>query len=172
MRTANLRFWHYTSAFRLPQIFQSGKINLDKQAKAFGEKPAVWISTNSVWENTATKMVEDENGNLITLTKEEMCLRVGLGRIEIKPSESFISWSKFGTTSRINPKLFNSMTQVGIGQGANPNEWFASYIPIISRYFISIEMNIEGKWVKCPDWNKLEQFVNEGMETNRALLDK
>ena len=62
------------------------------------------------------------------------------------------------------------MTQFGREKGANPNEWYASYIPIISKYFMSVEMYINGKWVKCEDWNNIHQFVIKGMEANKRLF--
>ena len=62
------------------------------------------------------------------------------------------------------------MTNLGREKGANPEEWYASYIPIISRYFLSVEMKIQGKWIKCNNWDKIEQFVTEGMKVNQEFL--
>ena len=168
MNTIERRFWHYTPATRLPRILASGKIKLDEQAKFYGEKPAAWVSTNPVWENTATKPILDDSGKQVDLTKEEMSELMGLGRIEIKPSRDFISWYKFRKTSGVHPKLWNGMTKYGLQVGANPNEWFASYIPILDRYFISVEMFIQGKWIKCEDWSNILQFVLKGMEANNS----
>jgi len=170
MKTTNMRFWHYTPSIFLPQILESGKINLDAQSRSFGEKPATWISTNPEWEYTVMKSIIDGSGNEIMLSKDELNQRLGLGRIEIKPSLSFISWDKFGSTSGINKKLWIGMTKLGIEKGANPNEWYASYIPLIKRYFLSVEMNIDGKWVACKDWNMINQFIKEGMESNRKFF--
>ncbi len=99
-----------------------------------------------------------------------MYLRYGMGRIEVKPSPSFITFRKFGSTSGIEPKIYKSMAQIGIERGSNPDDWYASYIPILSRYFLSVEMNIKGKWVPCKDWKEIDQFVKKGMETNNLKL--
>jgi hypothetical protein len=166
MKTTEMRFWHYTSAFRLPQILACGKIKLDEQARAFGERPAAWISTNPEWEYTVMKTGPD--GSI--MSKDELDHTLGLARIEIKPSRDFISWYKFRTTSGVNKKLWIEMTNLGREKGANPEEWYASYIPIISRYFLSVEMKIQGKWIKCNNWDKIEQFVTEGMKVNQEFL--
>lgn len=172
MKEINRRFWHYTPAIRLYRILESGKIKLDEQAKFYGEKPAAWVSTNPLWENTATKPILDVCGVKVDLTLEEMYLRLGLGRIEIQPSRDFISWYKFRKTSGVNPKIWNGMTKYGLKVGADPNEWFASYSPILSRYFISVEMFIKDKWVKCEDWSKIKQFVSEGMKVNNSPISR
>ena len=168
MKTIDMRFWHYTPAVRLPHILSSGKINLDKQARAYGEKPAAWISTNPKWEYTVLKAMTDG----LLMDYDELNQKLGLGRIEIKPSINFISWNKFRLTSGINKKLWLKMTEYGIEKGGCPDEWYASYITIIRRYFLSVEMNIEGKWVKCKDLDKIERFVFEGMEANRTFVKK
>lgn len=163
-----MKFWHYTPAFRLPQILKSGKIKLDEQARSYGEKHVAWISTNPIWENTATKPYTDKSGRMVERTKEETSQELGLGRIEIRPSRDFISWEIFRKTSGVHPKLWSGMTKYRLQVGANPNEWFASYIPILDRYFISVEMFIHGEWIRCDDWSHITQFVAKGMEANNS----
>ena len=166
-----LRFYHYTSAGRLPKILESGNIYLSRNYIGKKEKPGVWLTTSPEWERTSTSMIM-KDGVLTSLSEEEMYLNHGWGRIEVKPSPSFVNIKKFGKTSNIDPRVLQSLIQTGIAKGSNPDDWYMSYIPILSRYFLSVEMNIKKEWVKCTDWNKIGQFVKEGMETNRLFYTK
>jgi len=172
MKLIEKRYWHYTPAIRLPQIIKSGKIKLDEQARSYGEKPAAWISTNPIWENTATKPYADKSGHMVERTNEEMSQELGLGRIEVKASNAFISWLRYRNTSGINPRLWSEMTKYGTKIGGDPNEWYASYIPIMSRYFISVEMFIKGEWIRCDDWNQIDQFLASGMKANMGFFKR
>lgn len=166
-----LRFYHYTSAVRLPKILESGNIYLSRNYIGKKEKPGVWLTTSNEWERTCTSMIM-KDGVLTDLTEEEMYLNYGWGRIEVKPSSGFVNIKKFSRTSNIDPKVLQSMIKIGIEKGSNPDDWYVSYIPILSRYFLSVEMNIKKEWIKCTDWNNISQFVNDGMEINRSFYDK
>jgi len=171
MDVTKMRFYHYTSAGRLPKILESGHIYLSRAGIGKNEKPGVWLTTCPEWERTSTGMIL-KDGVMKYLSDEEMYTNYGWGRIEVKPSTGFIDMRKFGRTSNIDPKVFQSMIKTGIEMGSNPDDWYVSYIPILSRYFLSIEMNIKKEWVKCTDWNKIGQFVKDGIETNRKLYIK
>jgi len=168
MKMTDLRFWHYTKSFYLPKIIESGRINLSTAGIGKKEKPVVWLTTSSEWENTST-VGTLKDGVMKFLSKEEMCIQYGMGRIEIKPSSSFVTFKKFGTTSGVDPRIFISLYNTGIENGSNPDDWYASYIPILSRYFLSVEMYIEEKWIKCEDLKEITQFVEEGMKRNKLF---
>lgn len=167
-----MRFWHYTKAITLPKILTSGEIKLDELAIDFGQKPATWVSTNHEWENIATKGTFDRYGNDYLFTANQQCIVWGLGRIQINPSINFISWYEFGLTSGIDQELWIRMTDYGRERHANPDEWYASYSPIFSGDFLSVEMNIDGEWIGCKDLVMIDKFVNHGMEINRAIFNK
>jgi len=133
------KLWHYTAAKRLKEIVESREIRLTDKLIAKSEKPAVWVSSNPIWEFTATKMAKNNSGLIKQLTKEEMYKLFGLGRIEIVPNEKYISWAKFKHKSRIPADYFFELERAGIDKGANPKDWFARFTSIPIEEWIAIE---------------------------------
>jgi len=148
--TMEKRFWHYTPAFRLLQILDSGQINLETRIGNTGEKRGVWVSTNPEWENTVKKN-DPDTGEL--LTKEQQIRRFGMARIEVK-TLPFQTWNKYLHTSGIQKWKWLGMKNQGVAWGGNPDEWYVIYKPISSRYFLSVEVYTDGEWVEVKDWKE------------------
>lgn len=149
-------YYHYTPEFRLEEIIETGFIKLatasvqDKKR----EKPCAWVSTNPHWENTATKLAVDEDGNKILLTFKEQLEEFGCGRIQVKPFVGLTNWGKLKYIAKMNLQYAKSMEQVGFDRGANPKEWFGSLKPITRENWIKAEVYKDGKWVEYKIFNQ------------------
>jgi hypothetical protein len=78
--------WHYTVVVRLAGILQDQVIQPARAGIGYTERPAVWLSTNPFWEETANKGGYAPDGTDITLTRDETARTYGgLARIEVGP---------------------------------------------------------------------------------------
>ena len=120
--------YHYTSGQHLEKILAKGELIVSEWEKKNNVKPpALWLSTNPIWENTATKLII-ENGEIKQLTKEEQYQRLGLIRFILEFKKNILcSWAKYKHKSNTTIQVYEKMEQDGIIQGANPKEWFASF---------------------------------------------
>jgi hypothetical protein len=139
-------FYHYTSEQKLNEILESGELIVSEwERKNKVTPPALWLSLNPIWENTATKMIS-ENGKVRRLTKEEQHSMFGLIRFVLEfKKETLCSWAKYKHKSNTPLSVYEQMELTGIRQGANPNEWFASFKNIKIKDCIS-----------CQKWNGTE----------------
>lgn len=84
--------YHYTSEQHLSKILETGELIVSEWERKNRVKPPVlWLSLNPVWENTATKLI-NENGKIRRLTKEEQYRSFGLIRfvLEFKDRKSVV----------------------------------------------------------------------------------
>lgn len=123
--------YHYSCATYFDAIMQSGELSVSKWEKNNNVKPAaLWLSTNTIWENTATKIVDD-NGIVKMLTKDEQYSRFGLVRFVIDfNSFACCNWKKYKFSTNTSIEVYDLMEQYGLEIGANPNEWFATFLNI------------------------------------------
>tara|TARA_B110000091_G_C13720582_1_gene434582 strand:+ start:713 stop:1171 length:459 start_codon:yes stop_codon:yes gene_type:complete len=152
-----MKLWHYTSKERIDTILDSEVINLATAGVPKREKPAAWLSSNPIWENTATKPKIDESGNRSTMTKDEMDLALGLARIEVEVFSGIINWKHFKRVSGIKNSSALALESSGLNQNANPKEWFTSFKPISIDYWIKAEIWVEGKWVDYEVFEVIEE---------------
>ncbi len=87
------QIYHYTSEQHLSKILETGELTVSEWEKKNKVKPpALWLSLYSVWENTATKLI-NENGKLRRLTKEEQHHKFGLIRFVLEfTKETLSNW--------------------------------------------------------------------------------
>jgi hypothetical protein len=145
--------YHYTSGQHLQKILDTGELIVSQWEKKNNVKPAaLWLSLNPVWENTATKQVV-ENGKVRQLTKEEQHQNLGLIRFVIVfKKKTLCSWGKYKFDSNTLPQTYESMEQVGLKVGADPNEWYASFRNIPLSNCISCEKWNGKEWVTIIDY--------------------
>ncbi|MDI9257267.1 hypothetical protein [Flavobacterium sedimenticola] len=146
-----MNLYHYTTELKINEIINSGVINLS-HANVYlkREKACAWVSSNPVWENTASKQVLDENGNIVSLTFEEQAKSLGCARIKVKPN-SFYTWAKLKHLAKMDLFIAKRMEIVGIELGAKPEEWFGSLYPIRKENWEKIEVFRDGEWVEYSD---------------------
>ncbi len=142
-----VNYYHYTPECRLPEILKSKNILLIKTHIQGKEKPCAWVSTNQVWENTATKMAYSPSDNqLIQLDFEQQLEKFGCARIQVKPT-NLLSWEKLKNTGQIDSVVANGYEQAGKKMGGNPNQWYGSLAPIHINDWIKIEVYRNGEWI-------------------------
>jgi hypothetical protein len=147
--------YHYTSEQHLSKILETGELTVSEWEKKNKVKPpALWLSLDSVWENTATKLI-NENGKLRRLTKEEQHQKFGLIRFVLEfKKENLCSWGKYKYKSNTSIQTYESMEQSGIEQGANPKEWYASFKNIPLSNCISCQKWNGKEWEAMIDYTK------------------
>lgn len=143
--------WHYTTGQHLTPILGSGELRVSEWEKKNGVKPAaLWLSTNPIWEHTATKLVK-QHGQIIEITKEEQHVNFGLIRFAIEfKKDQLCTWARYKHKSNTPSEVYKNMERQGIKQGANPLEWFASFKNIPLTECIIIEKWNGTTWGQLP----------------------
>jgi hypothetical protein len=147
--------YHYTSEQHLSKILETGKLIVSEWERQNKVKPpALWLSLNPIWENTATKLI-NENGKIRQLTKEEQYQSFGLIRFVIEfKKESLCSWGKYKYKSNTPVQTYEAMEKSGIEKGANPKEWYASFKNIPLSNCISCQKWNGKEWETIIDYTK------------------
>lgn len=158
MTKEKTRRWHYTTMKHLREILISEVIQLSNPLLR-GVKPASWVSSNPHWEVIANKMYARPTGEIVKhISTEEMFNIVGVARIEVVPTDSYITWKKYRHVSGISQWDFLTMEQVGIDRGANPSEWYARFSPIPKEEWLTTQIRIDGKWIDLTVPRKVRSF--------------
>jgi len=148
---ASMPRWHYTVEAYLPKIIASGVILPATAGVPRGERPAVWTSSNVVWEETANKSYWNETTGMRCLgTKATTAARHGLARIEVRPEAAPYDWPAFRALSGAAPKMAKSLAQAGVAHGANPYEWFVAFEGIEAADWLATEVWRDGLWMPAP----------------------
>lgn len=147
--------YHYTSETHLKEILLSRELKVsDSERKNKILPPALWLSLNPEWENTATKLIA-VNGHARRMTKTEQYEKFGLIRFSIPfDKDSLCSWGKYKYKSNTPSEVYYALERSGIADGAKPIEWFASFKNIPLSKCLSCE-----KWSGA-EWEKLTDLKN------------
>lgn len=162
MIKATTRLWHYTTMRHLKEIMISEVIQLSNPLLR-GVKPASWVSTNPLWETIANKMYALPSGEIVKhICTDEMFNIVGVARIEVKPSDQYVTWKKYRHVSGIGHWEFLTLEQVGIERGANPEEWFARFSPIRKEEWLTTQIMIDGEWIDYAHEEEVKVYSKVG----------
>lgn len=142
------KFYHYTREDYIPAIINSEVIKFEKYRFSESEKPIAWVSSNPIWENTATKCYSLPNGKLKSLTFDEQVEISGCARIQIKPTFKLHNWSTISKLANMRKEHAKALEVAGKKMGGNPNEWFGSLVPIPIDEWLRIEIYQDGKWIE------------------------
>lgn len=150
-----MKIWHYTVDHHYKQIIKDGFIKTATLYVNESEKPAVWFSSNSHYEETVRKSLRDnETGELLkNLSKDALFERGVLPvRLEVNPSTVKLhNWEEFQLQSDIKKEVADSLVDVARGWGAHSEEWYASFEPVpIESGVIRVEWWNGQEWVS---WN-------------------
>lgn len=142
-----MNVWHYTTGQRLADIIISQEI---RPATAFvdaNEKPVVWFSTSPDWEEVANKMLQEADGSIQKLSKQETArLASPPARICIKPSVAPYIWEDYVKLSGIRKDIVKSLIEVAEEVGSDVRKWRVSFSPVSISEWIDIEIwNDEAK---------------------------
>lgn len=128
------RRWHYTVWHeRMESIILCGKIVPAADYVPPGEAPAVWFSTNPLWEPTSDK-VPGMKGSMI-----ENAEYGGLFRIEVAPKVAPYDWSAFREASGVDQRDADRMEVAALRVGSNPADWYVSFRPVLRADWLAIE---------------------------------
>ena len=121
--------YHYTTIKQSLLIIESGFIKVSEYERKNNVKPpALWLSLNPLWENTATKMTKNIFGETVSLSFEEQHMQFGCARFLIEfNKDKLCSWAKYKHASNTTLEMYNQMEKVGFQKNANPKEWYASF---------------------------------------------
>ena len=139
--------WHYTSLVHLEMIEKDQCLKVSNAEREFGFNPALWFSKNDFWEPTATKM--KSNGNCLTINQQ--LETIGMIRIGVEFTDNMISWKKYKHFSKMPVQMYDSMAEIGIEKGGNPDDWFCLFSDLPSKYWKTIEEYDGKKWVDILD---------------------
>ncbi len=144
----NKLLYHYTTFGNLEKIIKSGFLMvspLEKKNKI--KRPALWLTQNPNWDNTATKGFYDKNtGKARSLTFEEQDSMFGCVRITIRYRDKYCNWETFKQVSKESIELRNQLEIIGIEQGSNPNDWYVSFEDVANTDFFAIDFWNGSKW--------------------------
>lgn len=141
--------YHYTTFGYLENIVESGFLKVSPwEKKNKIKRPALWLSKNPDWDNTATKGYYDkETGQKRSLTFEEQSRIFGCIRITIPFSDKYCTWNKFKRVSKEPIELCNQLEIIGINQGSNPDDWYASFYDVATSEIIAVDYWDGNAWV-------------------------
>lgn len=142
--------FHYTTCDRLLKIIASQAIMPATAHVLPPEIPAVWLSSASDWEPSATKGVID-NGIRRQATLAELVVLCGcLVRIEIDTTHlHWLGPSAFKSALRIPAGVHRRLIAAGLEMGADPSAWSAVAGPVPLQSFRRIEFSTE---TEPPNW--------------------
>jgi len=163
------RLFHYTVGTKIPLIQKDGFI---KRADAFvskNELPAVWCTFNSEWEETANKMFQSNYDNVLRAGNREQTEEIGGGlyRIEVSQDAAPLDWKQFKKRSGIKKNMSVALEKIARNVGSSVSDWRASFEPIYSDKWISIEFLEDGEWISV--WNPAIAAVSEKNDQNLTL---
>ncbi|MBF0195335.1 MAG: hypothetical protein HQL71_12305 [Magnetococcales bacterium] len=131
--------YHYTVVNLLIEIIKDGFIKPATAIVPKNERPVVWLSMNTYWEETANKNFL-QDGQMTSLDRRQTHERFGgLARIEV-PFYLTSSWNHFNKKSGINASHSDALARVALKRGASPKEWRVSFNPVPESSWIGIDL--------------------------------
>lgn len=140
--------WHYTVGLRFESILQDGFILPATAYVPETERPLVWLSTHTVFEPTARKLIGAPGGKPRIASLVELA-RLGGGLVRIGyPCRSLVPWPDIGLLARMDRKTRRLLQESASRQGANPSHWWGSLEPLALAAGVIEAMDGGGHW--CP----------------------
>ncbi len=143
-----MKAYHYTVSDRIASIAKHG-IKLSEAGVIPPEKPAVWFSTNPVYEMTALK-----SGAKSVQEMEKS----GFMPIRYVVDMDMIDWEYHKAYSGIHPVIAQGLEESGRQCNANPSEWFAVYEPV--KKWLAVEVYHDGEWGELEE-EEMEQLASQ-----------
>ena len=132
-------FYHYTTGICLDEIIASGELQVsvkEWQSRA----PVLWLSTNSLWENSVSTPIEVNGKSMLVFKKDLLHQLFGLIRFKV-PLDDYMQWHDFFPASLKSRRFHKAMKENALKAGAKTKDWFVSYD------------NISLEHCKCEKWN-------------------
>src|SRR5690606_20744010 len=143
--------FHYTSEARLKGIVERGELKVSKAGLSKGEKPALWLSAEPVWDDSALKFRNFKD-------KEEQFHSIGLGRVVVPFSDHFVTYKKWTHVSGVD-KLLAAIESQYFNQ-YDRSKWWASFKNISEADFLSVERWDGNRWEPyCESESTMDQVI-------------
>ena len=137
------KVWHYTVGKHYNNIVEDGYIRLATKYVSENEKPAVWFSSNTDWENSVRKTIQVEGREEYKDIARDELYKIGITpvRLEIDTNDlKLYNWQEFKKVSNMNPKIVNSFeNEIARSWGYNTNDWYVSFEQIPLSRIKSVE---------------------------------
>lgn len=137
--------WHYTVGLHIDSIGESQVLRLADRYMLPGERPAVWFSTNPIWEPTANKRHPNGSRSLTKEETEDLC--DGLFRIGVAIATAPHDWAEFQQLSGLKEELARGLAASAEAVGAQTQDWRVSFVPVPSSDWVSVERWDGTEWV-------------------------
>jgi hypothetical protein len=147
-----MKIYHYTNLKNLMEILSDGLLRVSRAEKKMKvAKPALWWSSNPVFEKTVMS-IKDDDGNYITDVNEN-ARKIGVVRFVKDWYPDFVDWRKYRQkTIKDGEQIHKGMELQGIKLGADPKEWYAIF-KSVKVSSCEIEIYVEGEWVEFNEDN-------------------
>lgn len=147
-----MKIYHYTDLVHTRDILSDGLLRVSRAEKKLKvAKPALWWSSNPVFEKTIMK-IKDDDGNIIT-DINEYAKTIGVVRFVKDWYPDFVNWKKYRQkTIKDGTEVQVRMQNQGISLGADPNEWYAIF-KSVKVSSCEIEIYIDGEWIEFNEDN-------------------
>lgn len=143
--------YHYTNGLKIRSIISDGVINGNPKNPKPREKRVVWLSSNSIWEKTANKIIELNPGETKLLNKNETEFYCkGLFRFVFISSlldVNAIAWPRLSVEAKIPPVIKKRLVKRAKNAGVSPEQWHG-VIGDLSVKGLKIEKFINGNWIE------------------------
>ncbi|PQO40266.1 hypothetical protein C5Y96_01455 [Blastopirellula marina] len=158
-------FWHYTTGRHIDAIFESGMLKPQTPRWAPGGMPAVWFSTNHLWEPSANCAFERPSTRHRLLGTREMTdvLCDGLFRISVRSSVGVITWGQYCSEGELSDRNVEGCRRVAAIEGSHPGRWLACLREVPAEEWLQVERwygsqwgVIEGVAEILPSWSESE----------------
>ena len=133
-------YWHYTTGDCVAGIRESREIRPATAYIPANEKPVVWFTQSSIWDNTASKrLVNPVSGDSRVMTLAEMNDNCGgIFRIQVDNSV-LIPWPALASAANITLRWRKMLEESARAMGSVPGLWAGHIGPIDAEKIVSIE---------------------------------
>ena len=145
--------YHYTHLIAGGTIIQDGYLKVSDWERKQGLKTSLWFSKHDIYEPSALKQYQDENGVKIFKTIKEQANMVGCVRFGFDDSDfNLHSWKEYGVLVNLDRQKRRAMEKIHKKHGANPSDWFCSFNDMKVEDMSSVEI-WTNKWVEWTEEN-------------------
>jgi hypothetical protein len=140
--------YHYTNGTKLELIQNDGIIKSSPEVTKLKEKPIAWLSSNAVFEKTATKIIQSVDGTKLCNMEETALYCKGIYRFGFVETEleGVLHWPRLGVQARIPESIKKRLLKRAKLAKVSPNQWYG-VLDNISIENATLEAWRGGRWV-------------------------
>jgi hypothetical protein len=138
--------YHYTLGITVVLILRDGYIRRAHAMMHGHERKAVWFSSRSTWEPTATKLLAPDLNGRPDRSRARRCtmaemLEAGgtLARLSVPDEVARHTWQTHRQRSGIDPRIADALEAAARADGADPADWRVSYHDVPISKILDVE---------------------------------